>query len=529
MTRTSIILGAASVLTLAACSAQDTQTMSAGAMATAEKSVVEVSLADTAKALADGKTTSVALTQSYLARIKAVDPKLHSVLAVNPQAVDAAKASDARRAAKQALGPLDGVPILIKDNIDVAGMPNTGGSLALAVNIPAKDAPLVKRLIDGGAVVLGKTNLSEWANIRSRWSSSGWSAVGGLTRNPYALDRSACGSSSGSGSSIAASLAPAAIGTETDGSITCPASINGLVGLKPTVGLVSRSGVIPISHSQDTAGPMTRSVMDAAMVLNLIAGGDAADVATADADTHKTDYVKGLDAGSLKGTRLGVLRFMKDYTPATLAAFDAALEALKAQGAVLVDINEFDMTPISQGRLNVLLTELKVDLNAYLTGANPNVKSRTLADIIAFNKQEPRELKFFGQDFFETAEATAGYDDPAYVTALAQGKKATGPDGIDKMLKDNNVTALVAPSGDPTWLIDLVNGDHYGGSASSIPAIAGYPHLTVPMGLVSGLPVGLSFFGPAWSEQMLLSLGYAYEQATHARKPPTYQATMTLP
>ena len=494
-----------------------------------EKGVVEVSLADTSAALAAGKTTSAALTQSYLARIKQVDPKLRSVLAVNPNAVEAAKASDARRAAKQTLGPLDGVPILIKDNIDVAGMPNTGGSLALAANIPAKDAPLVKRLVDAGAVVLGKTNLSEWANIRSSHSSSGWSGAGGLTRNPYALDRSACGSSSGSGSSIAASLAPAAIGTETDGSITCPASINGLVGLKPTVGLVSRTGVIPISHSQDTAGPMTRDVMDTALVLNAIAGSDAGDTATAEADAHKTDYVKGLNAGSLKGARLGVMRFAKDYRPQTLAVFNQALEALKAQGAVLVDITEFDMKAVSEGELKVLLTELKVDLNAYLAGAHPDVKTRTLADVIAFNKQEPRELAHFGQDLFETAEATGGYSDPAYITAHDGGRLAAGPNGIDRLLKEHDVVALLSPTNDPTWLIDLVNGDNFGGAASTVPAVAGYPHLTVPMGMVSGLPVGISFIGPAWSEQTILSLGYAYEQATKARKPPTYPATLPLP
>ncbi len=494
-----------------------------------EKSVVEVSLADTAAALASGKTTSVALTQSYLARIKAVDPKLKSVLAVNPQAMEQAKAADARRAAKQIKGPLDGVPILIKDNIDVAGMPNTGGSLALAANIPAKDAPLVARLIEGGAVILGKTNLSEWANIRSSHSSSGWSGAGGLTKNPYALDRSACGSSSGSGSSIAASLAAAAIGTETDGSITCPASINGLVGIKPTVGLVSRTGVIPISHSQDTAGPMTRDVRDTAMVLSVIAGSDPADTATAEADAHKTDYVAGLKPDALKGARLGVMRFAKDFRPQTLAQFEKALGVLKAQGAELVDLNEFNMQPIGDGRLNVLLTELKVDLNAYLAGANPNVKTRTLVDLIAFNKQEPRELAYFGQEFFETAEATGGLSDPAYVAAHDNGKRAAGPDGIDRLLKENNLAALLSPTNDPTWLIDLVNGDNFGGAASTIPAVAGYPHLTVPMGDVSGLPVGISFIGPAWSEQLLLSLGYAYEQASKARKPPTYPATLPLP
>jgi amidase len=514
------------VLTASGCSPQKSQTT----QTTTQSPVIERSLTDTAAALAKGETTSDALTAAYLARITAMDGQIKSVLALNPAARDQAKAADARRAAQSAKSLLDGIPILIKDNIDVAGMPNTAGSLALKDNVPAHDAPMVKRLLDAGVVVLGKTNLSEWANIRSRWSTSGWSGVGGLTRNPYALDRTACGSSSGSGAAVAASFAAAAIGTETDGSVTCPASMNGLVGLKPTVGLVSRTGIIPISHSQDTAGPMARSVSDAAALLTVMAGSDPADPATAEADAHKTDYLKGLDPNALKGVRIGVARFMmSNFMPATKAVFEQALAAMKAQGADLVDIEGFDMAPVQDSRLIVLLTELKVDLNAYLATTGPNVKTRTLADIIAFNHAEPREMQWFGQDFFDQAETTTGYDDPMYKTTHARVHEAAGPQGIDRLLKENNVVALVAPTTDPAWVIDLVDGDHDGPSSTTLAAAAGYPHLTVPMGEVKGLPVGISFIGPAWSEQHLLSLGYAYEQATHARKPPTYQASVKGP
>jgi len=495
-------------------------------MSSVEKSVVEVSLVDMAKALAKRRVTSRALTQSYLARIQNIDLKLKSVLALNPAAAEAASAADARRAEGKALGHLDGIPILIKDNINTTGLATTAGSLALVENVPVWDAPVVARLRAAGAVILGKTNLSEWANIRSRRSSSGWSAVGGQTCNPYALDRSPCGSSSGSAVAVAASLAAAAIGTETDGSIVWPCAINGIVGLKPTVGLVSRTGVIPISHSQDTPGPMARTVTDAAMVLNVIAGTDAADSVTAEADTRKVDYVKALDGESLNGARLGALRFLRSFTPQTLAVFDAALDALRARGAVIVDIENFDMTPVEQNRINVLLTEFKAGLNAYLAQANAAVKSRTLADIIAFNLRETRELEWFGQDLFLTAEATTGLNDPIYKAAHSLGRKAAGPEGIDRLLKENDVTALLAPTNDPAWQIDLLNGDKLGGSASTLSAVAGYPHLTVPMEQVHGLPVGLSFIGPAWSEARLLSLGYAFEQATQARKPPTYQTSL---
>jgi amidase len=487
----------------------------------------EKSLAQLGDDLRAGRTTSVELVTLYQERIARLNPQLSAVIAVNPDALAAAKAADADRAAKKPLGKLAGLPILIKDNIESADdMATTAGSLALKDNKTGRDAPLVARLRAAGAIILGKTNLSEWANIRSGNSISGWSATGGQTRNPYALDRNTCGSSSGSGAGAAASLAAAAIGTETDGSVTCPSAINGLVGLKPTVGLVSRTHVVPISHTQDTAGPMTRDVRDAALLLDVIAGSDPQDAATAPADAHKTDYLAGLKPDALKGVRIGVLRYAADFHPETWLVFSKALTTLKAAGATLVEIEKF---PHDQdiGKLEelVLMTELKADLNAYLATTAPDkVPSRTLADLITFNKQHAdAEMPLFGQDRFEAAELTKGLDDPAYVTAKADAHRLAGPEGIDAMLQANKLDALIAPTLGPAWLIDPVLKDRFlGGDVGSPPAVAGYPHLTVPMGQVDGLPVGLSFVGPAWSEARLLAYGYAFEQAAHARLPPSY-------
>ena len=484
--------------------------------------VAEKAMTDLAADFAAGKVTSEALTNAYLARIKAEDKKTNSVLALNPKALEAAKAADQRRATGKTLGPLDGMTILLKDNIDFAGMPTTAGSLALKDNLPPKNSPMVQRLVDAGMVVLGKANLSEWANFRSNYSTAGWTGVAGLTRNPYDLARTASGSSSGSGAAAASSFAGVAIGTETNGSVTSPANVNGLVGLKPTIGLVSRTGIVPISHNQDTAGPMTRTVADAAALLTAMAGSDPADSATADADSHKVDYLKGLNRDSLKGARLGVMRFQKGFSPKTTAVYDAALDALKAQGAVLVDITDFKFADLSKYGQLILNTDFKEDVKAYLVNAPAAVKSRILADLIAFNKATPRELLVFGQDRWEAAEETKGFDDPAYKEAVEVSQRSLGPEGIDKMLKDYDVVALIQPTGEPATLIDSATGLRSGGGpgASNAPAVAGYPHLTVPMGNVTGLPVGLSFIGPKWSEQTLLSLGYAFEQATHARKAP---------
>jgi amidase len=443
-------------------------------------------------------------------RIGEVEAQLHSVIALDPTAIDQARAVDAGRLR----GPLAGQPVLIKDNIESAGsLPTTAGSLALMGNITNRDAPIVARLRAAGAVILGKTNLSEWANIRSNRSISGWSAVGGQTRNPWALDRNTCGSSSGSGAAVAAGIVRFAIGTETDGSVTCPASINGIVGLKPTVGLVSRTHIVPISHSQDTAGPMTDDVRDAAELLTVIAGSDPADPATAEADRHKIDYASQLDANSLRGKRIGVMRFASGF--GTDAAFETALAILKQQGATLVEIKKFDDSGIGKNENLVLLTELKADMAKYLGSSPAPIASRSLADLIAFdNAHMGEEMALFGQELFEQAEKTKGLSDPAYLKARRTSFMAAGPNGIDRLLKQYNVVALVGPTMPPAWKIDAVNGDQIsGGGAGSLAAVAGYPHLTVPMGLVKGLPVGLSFIGPKWSEALLLSLGYAYEQA----------------
>jgi amidase len=480
--------------------------------------------------LAAHRTTSQALVAGYEARIGELNPRVHAVIGLNPQAADAARAADARRAGGKPRGPLDGLPILVKDNIDIAGLPTTAGSLALAQNVRAVSAPVVQNLTRAGAVILGRTNLSEWANIRSEHSSSGWSGVGGLTRNPYMLDRSACGSSSGSAAAVAAGMAAAAVGTETDGSIGCPSSMNGLVGLKPTVGLVSRTGIVPISHTQDTAGPITHTVRDAAMLLTAMAGSDPHDPATADANAHRIDYTTALDPHALSGVRLGVARFfLKNFTPETLGVFNRALAVLKARGATLVDVDDYDMAKLGKNEGIVLHSELKADLDAYLAGSPPAVKTRTLAQLIAFDDAHPEEMTWFGQGFFVQAERTKGLQDPAYLKAHDANLRLAGPEGIDRLLKEHGVVALISPTQNPAFVIDLVNGDSAGPGDSELPAVAAYPYITVPMGEVHGLPVGLSFIGRKWSEARLLGLAYAYEQASHAARPPTFAADALHP
>ena len=458
-----------------------------------------------------------------IARVGEVDPQIHAVISLDPTALSQARAIDRRRKAR---GLLYGYTILLKDNIEADGpLPTTAGSMALLDNVTHRDARLVGRLRAADAVILGKANLSEWANIRSNASISGWSAVGGQTRNPFALDRDPCGSSSGSAAAVAAGEVNAAIGTETDGSITCPAAVNGVVGLKPTVGLVSRSRIVPISHSQDTAGPITIDVTTAARVLSAIAGSDPADPATHDADAHVADYLAALKPDALKGARIGVLRFATGWSAATDKVFEQALTTLKAQGATLVEITEFkDRDKIGKAERLVLNTELKADLNAYLATTPPSVKTRTLADVIAFNAAHAdRELALFGQENFVKAEATKGLNDPAYQAARATSLRIAGRDGIDAMLNVNHLDALVSPTMPPAWKIDAANGDQIGGGgAGGLAAVAGYPHLTVPMGDVMGLPVGLSIIGPAWSEARLLAYGYAYEQAAKVKMMPRF-------
>lgn len=420
--------------------------------------------------------------------------------------------------------PLHQFPVLLKDNIETRDMPTTAGSLALIDNAPGRDAPLVSRLRAAGAVILGKTNLSEWANIRASDSISGWSAVGGQTRNPYDPERTPCGSSSGSAVAVAIGLAPAAIGTETDGSITCPASVSGVVGFKPTVGLVSRTHIVPIAHSQDTAGPIATTVTDAALVLGAIAGSDPLDPATVEADARKVDYRAALDADSLRGARIGVMRFLlPSYSAETQAVFEQSLQAMRDAGAEIVEITEApaQFRQIGGWEMTVLLTELKHDLNLYLASTDPRqVRTRTLADVIAFNAAEPRETALFGQDLFELAQATGGLDDPAYVEARARSLQAAGPEGIDKMMADHRVVVLIAPTTSRAWTNDPADDDDMQGSASRLAAVAGYPHLTVPMGFDRGMPVGLSFIGGRWQDARVLSLGYGFEQKTQARRAP---------
>lgn len=477
-----------------------------------------------------GSIDSQLITSIYLDRILKIDdngPKLNAVIATFPDALAEARRLDAERREGKVRSPLHGIPVLLKDNIEAAGpVPTTAGSLALKDNVTGRDAPLVARLREAGAVILGKTNLSEWANIRSNNSTSGWSAVGGLTKNPYALDRNTCGSSAGSGAAMAASLAALTVGTETDGSITCPSGLNGVVGFKPTVGLVSRTFIVPISHSQDTAGPMTLSVRDAAALLSIIAGSDPADPATAEADAHKTDFAAALSPDALRGKRIGVLRDRIGSRADIAALFDAALLQIADLGATIVEIKDSQsgIEGLGDAEFEVLMTELKADMNAYLASLPAREGPKNLADLIAFNKAHPEELRWFDQSLFELAETRGGLDSPAYLAAKAKAARLAGPEGIDKLLKDHGVDLLVGVTNGPAWTSDLVNGDHYTGpSVSDLPAVAGYPHLTVPMGAIEGLPVGLSFIGPKWSDGTVLAAGHAYEQASAKRMAPTYR------
>ncbi|MBS0387377.1 MAG: amidase [Proteobacteria bacterium] len=488
-------------------------------------------IAELAAAQASGRVSSLQLVDAYLARIARIDragPALHSVLALNPDARAQARALDRERAAGHVRGPLHGIPLLVKDNIETADpLPTTAGSLALEDNRGGRDAPLVARLRAAGAVILGKTNLSEWANIRSTSSVSGWSAVGGQTRNPYALDRSPCGSSSGSGAAVAASLAAAAIGTETDGSITCPASMNGVVGIKPTVGLVSRTFVVPISHSQDTPGPIAHTVADAALLLGIIAGADPLDPATRGADSHRPDAEAVNREANLAGVRIGVMP-AANALPGVQALLAAAVRRLKSAGAIVVDVEPpADTDKLGDYELTVMLTELKHDLDAYLASTPAAVKTRTLADVIAFNHAHAsRELPLFGQELFDRAQATAGLTDAAYVRALESSRRIAGHDGLDRIFSGQKLQALIAFTEGPAMPIDPVNGDAINGSGpGNLPAIAGYPHLTLPMGLVKGLPVGLSVIGPAWSDATVLSIGAGIERVLGPIAPPHYART----
>ncbi|HEX4233616.1 MAG TPA: amidase [Caldimonas sp.] len=527
MQRRTLLISAASLL------ATEKSAMAATRLSPTSPMVAQPSAVALAAAIAGGKLSAERLVRDCLARIAAIDkagPRINGILELNPEAIAIARALDAERRSGRVRGPLHGLPVLVKDNVATGDrMSTSAGSLALA-GVPApRDAHVVKRLRDAGAVILGKTNLSEWANIRSTRSTSGWSARGGLTRNPYALDRNTSGSSSGTGAAIAAGLAPLGVGTETDGSIVSPASICGLVGLKPTVGRMSRDGIVPIAHSQDTPGPMTRTVADAALLYAAMSGADDGDAATAavPADRAAASTV-AFPEDALRGARLGVARsFFTGFDEAD-GLIEQAIVVCKRLGAEIVDPVDLAQPSYNDAELRVLLYELKADLPKYLASFASGAAVKTLADVIAFNRaHHDREMAWFGQELFEKAEALGGLDSKEYLDALAECRKGARDDGIDRVLKANRLDALVAPTGGLAWLIDPVNGDHVSAGFSTPAAVAGYPHLTVPAGLVRGLPIGLSFVGPAWSEERLLALGNAYEKATALRREPTYTRITT--
>lgn len=484
------------------------------------------SIAELQQALQAGETTSVDITRAFLQRIEQLDqngPAINSVIALNPEALTIAQARDDARAAGDAHGLLFGIPVMVKDNIDTRGpMLTTAGSLALAGAPAAQDATVVAKLRAAGAILLGKTNLSEWANIRSSYSTSGWSAVGGLTKNPYVLSRNACGSSSGSGAAVSAGFVAVALGTETDGSIICPSSVNGLVGIKPTLGLVSRAGIVPIAHSQDTAGPMTRSVADAAAVLTAIAGSDPRDPATVEADQHATDYTRFVKPGTLQDARIGVVCNLTGYDPNVDTIMNNSVAALRAQGATVVPVTLPHVDDYGAAEFTVLLYELKHDLNAYLA-TRDGIEVKTLADVIAFNRAHAaEEMPWFGQDVFIQAQAKGPLTDQAYLDALEKSKRLAGPEGIDATLATNQLDALMAPATGPAWNTDLVVGDNFSGAGYSPAAVAGYPSITVPAGNSHGLPVGMVFFAGKWSEPDLIGIAYGFEQATQARIRPQF-------
>lgn len=483
-----------------------------------------------------GRLTAHHLVENYLGRIKRHDregPQLHSIIENNPDALSVADELDRERKARGPRGPLHGIPVLLKDNIDTADrMTTTAGSLALEGSVPQSDSGVAARLRSAGAVLLAKANMSEWANIRSTHSSSGWSARGGQCRNPYVLDRNPCGSSSGSAVAVSANLCAVAVGTETDGSIVCPASNNGVVGLKPTVGLVSRAGIIPISHTQDTAGPLCRSVADAAALLSAMAGPDPRDVATGPSARHmQKDYTKFLDPAGLRGVRIGVARAkFFGYSDATDRLAEAALDLLKREGAILVDpANIPHAGDYDDAELEVLLYEFKADLGQYLAGLGSRMPVKTLQDVIEFNvRNRDQEMPYFGQELFLQAQEKGPLTSPAYIKARNKCRRLSRSLGIDAVMAKHRLDALVAPTGNPAWPTDLVNGDHFTGSSSTPAAVAGYPSISVPMGFVYDLPVNLSFFGRAWSEPTLIRAAYAFEQASKHRRPPGFLPTAAL-
>lgn len=503
--------------------------------ASAEFELEEVSVVELQQGMAEGRWTARAIAEAYLERIAEIDsagPELNSVLEINPDAVEIAEARDEERLAGRVRGPLHGVPVFIKDNIDTADrMTTTAGSLALAGSTPPRDSFVAQKLREAGAVILGKTNLSEWANFRSTRSSSGWSSRGGQTHNPYALDRNPCGSSSGSGAAVSANLCAVAIGTETDGSVVCPSSANGIVGIKPTVGLVSRSGIVPIAHSQDTAGPMARTVADAAALLGVLTGVDSRDLATSESrGRFHRNYSQFLTPGVLSGARIGVARNFFGFHEKVDALMEAAVDALRGEGAVIVeDANLENTDDFGPTELTVLLYEFKADLNFYLESLGPGAPAQSLAELIEFNEaHRDQTMPFFEQEIFHQAQEKGPLTDQEYLDALANNHRVARDEGIDRLMDQHQLDAIIAPTDGPPWVTDLVNGDHFLGGSSSPAAVAGYPSITVPAGYIFGLPVGISFFGRPWTEPELIGFAYGFEQATRHRQPPRLLPTADL-
>jgi amidase len=498
-----------------------------GKEAAAKISLDEITIADLQQGYKDGSFTIEDVVKQYLGRIDSIDkngPKLNSILIINPDALEIALLLDKELAAGKSRGPLHGIPVLLKDNIDTHDkMPVTAGSAALRNSYPENDSWVAKKLREAGAVILGKVNLSEWANFRSKISSSGWSGVGGQTKNPYVLDRNPCGSSSGSGVAVSANLCVLAIGTETNGSIVCPSNNNGIVGLKPTVGLISRSGIIPISFTQDTPGPMGRTVTDVAICLGSLTGVDPADAKTlASAGNSQTDYTRFLKADGLKGKRIGLLKESMGFHPKVDLLMDQTITWLKSQGAEVIELKEPFDPAIEKASFEVMLFEFKDGLNRYFQSLGAKAPVKSMADLIAFNKKDSIELRYFDQKLLEEAEAKGGLDSPEYKRSLEVMLKGTREEGIDKLMNEHKLDAIMAPTGAPAWKTDLVDGDLFLGGSSSPAAISGYPAITVPMGFIDGLPVGVSFFGRAWSEPILLEIAFGYEQGTKHRKPPQF-------
>jgi len=495
-----------------------------------ESFLEEITIAQLQQGYRQGKYTIADVVEAYLERIDAIDrngPKLHAVIQVNPDAMQIADALDKEMAAGNIRGPMHGIPVILKDNIDTHDkMPTTAGSLALQHSFPRKDSWLAKKLKDGGAIIIGKSNLSEWANFRADFSSSGWSGVGGQTKNPYVLDRNPCGSSSGSGVAVSANLCAMAIGTETNGSIVCPANNNGIVGLKPTVGLISRSGIIPISFTQDTPGPMGRTVEDVAICLGVMTGIDSADSKTLLSDGfYQTDYTAFLVPGGLKGKRIGLLTDAKGFHFKVDTLIRQSVAYLESQGAQVIEVEFPGNRRYGQASFQVMLYEFKDGLNKYFAGLGDAAPIKSLEELIAFNRSDTIELRYFDQKIIEMAQEKGDLESTEYKQALTSMLEDTREKGIDKLMNEHKLDAIMAPTGSPAWKTDLVDGDNFMGGSSSFAAISGYPNITVPMGFVDELPVGVSFFGRAWSEPVLLEIAYGYEQGTKHRRAPKFLAS----